>query len=54
MHSKMRMRGAESHYRTHDGFTKGLVDAENVIKLCMVAFPSLWMSCNHVFGIASC
>ena len=54
MHSKMRMRGAESHYSTYDVFINGPVGTEVVIKSCLVAFPSLWVSFNNVFGIASC
>jgi hypothetical protein len=46
------MRGAQSHYRTHDKFPQGLGDTEKVIKSCIVAFPLLWVSCNIVFALA--
>ena len=42
------------HYRTYDRFTEGLLNTESVIKICMMAFPSLWVSCNNVVGSASC
>jgi hypothetical protein len=53
MYNKMRMREAQFHHRTHDKFTKGLWNTENVIKSCMVAFILLWVSYNIMFGIAS-
>jgi hypothetical protein len=54
MHGRMRMRGAQSHYRTHDKFTQGVGDIKKVIWSCIVAFPLLWVSCNIVFSVASC
>ena len=50
----MRMRGAQSYYRTYDKLTEVLEDMEKLIKLCIVAFPSLWVSCNVMLSIASC
>ena len=41
-----------SHYRTHSAFEQGDGSTESVIKKCLVAFPSFWVSRNSMFGIA--
>jgi hypothetical protein len=41
----MRMRGAEYHFRTQSAFEQS-GDVEEIITLCILAFPSLWVSCN--------
>ena len=43
------MRDAEFNYRAHAKFTSGCGDTEIVMKSCILAFPSLWASCNIVF-----
>jgi len=48
------MGGGQSHYRIHGQFAQEAGDTKKVIKSCIVAFPSLWVSCNIVFGVASC
>ena len=40
------MRGDSSHYRIHGAFELGGVSIERVIKMCLVLFPSIWVSCN--------
>jgi hypothetical protein len=43
------MRGANFHYRAHPAFQRGNVTKERIIKICMEAFPSIWVSCITVF-----
>lgn len=40
-------------YRNHVKFEQGTVSTEVVIKICILAFPSLWVSCNSRFCIAA-
>lgn len=40
------MRRVDHRYRTHVKFEQGIVSTEVVIKTCILAFPSLWVSCN--------
>jgi hypothetical protein len=46
MYRWMRMRGIYFHYRAHSAFHGGSGTAERVIKMCIMAFPSVWVSCN--------
>jgi hypothetical protein len=38
---------AYSHDRAHDTIKQGNGGAERVIKMCILAFPSIWVSCNN-------
>jgi hypothetical protein len=40
------MSGAYSHYRFHMAVQNGRGSRETVIKLCIWAFPLIWVSCN--------
>jgi hypothetical protein len=40
------MRRVLSHHRVHSAFEEGHGSTERVIKTCIIAFPSLWVSCN--------
>jgi len=40
--------------RAHAAFMEGGGSTEKVIKLCILAFPSLWVSRNTAFWFASC
>jgi hypothetical protein len=42
------MRGAYSRYRAHSAFERGYVGTDRIIKICMLAFPSIWVSCMTV------
>jgi hypothetical protein len=44
LHQGMKMKGASSHHRTHDACQQGDGDRERVIKICIVTFPSIWVS----------
>src|SRR5579863_6393021 len=41
-----RMRKVDRRYRIHVELEQGIRSAELVIKKCILAFPSLWVSCN--------
>jgi hypothetical protein len=41
-----RRKGVHSHYRTHAAFERGHRGLDAAIKKCLLAFPSLWVSCN--------
>src|SRR6267142_3885016 len=45
MYSETRMRGANSHYRAHPASERGNLSTERIIKICIEAFPSIWVSC---------
>jgi len=38
--------GTYSHHRAHSAFHGGSGTTERVIKMCIVAFPSIWVSCK--------
>jgi len=38
------MRGAYSRYRAHSAFDHGSGTTERMVKICMLAFPSIWVS----------
>ena len=40
------MTGTYSHYRVNAAFEEGTGSAEMIIKLCMVAFPSINVGCD--------
>jgi hypothetical protein len=49
MYSVTKMIRAYFHYRTHSAFQRGNGDTKKVIQICMLAFPTIWVSCNgHV------
>jgi len=41
-----KVRRASSHHRAHSAFKRGDGGTERVIKLCILAFPSIWVSFN--------
>jgi hypothetical protein len=45
LYKEMRMRGADSCHRAHSAFQQGGT-TERVIKICILAFPSTWVSCD--------
>jgi len=46
MCTRTRMKRVYRCYRAHAKFEQGIVSTEEVIKTCILAFPSLWVSCN--------
>lgn len=42
----MRMRGADSNYRAHTAFIQESGSTEKIINICVLSFPSTWVSCN--------
>jgi hypothetical protein len=44
-----RMRGAWYPFRVHSALMQGRGSTEGVIRLCILAFPSLWVSRNAAF-----
>jgi hypothetical protein len=49
IYSGTRMRGAYAHCRAQSAFEQGDGSTERIIKICMQAFPSIWVSCITVF-----
>jgi hypothetical protein len=54
VHDGTRMSGAYSHYRVHSAFRNGRGSRERVIKLCLWAFPSIWVSCDTEHHTGNC
>ena len=46
--SGTRTRGALSHYRSYFAIIQGYGSTEEVMKLCLLAFPSIWVSYGAV------
>src|SRR6266850_1245978 len=44
----MKMRGAYAYYRAQSAFEQEDGSTERIIKICMQAFPSIWVSCIAV------
>ena len=40
------------NYRTHLALENGTEGTENIMKMCIMAFPSLWVSCMSVLNYA--
>jgi hypothetical protein len=38
--------GVYFNCRAHSAFERGCVSTEKIIKTCVLAFPSMWVSCN--------
>jgi hypothetical protein len=49
LHHRRRMRGAYYPFRVHSALMQGRGSTEEVIKLCILAFPSLWVGRNTAF-----
>jgi hypothetical protein len=43
-YSMTKVRRASSHHRAHSAFKRGDGGTERIIKLCILAFPSIWVS----------
>lgn len=52
--NETRMRVAQYHYSTQSALEQGHGNTEEVMKACIYGFPSLWVSGNTMFWVASC
>jgi hypothetical protein len=43
-----------SHHRVHSELRQGRGSTDIVIKACILAFPSIWVSCNIALQVTSC
>ena len=53
-HGRTKTGSMKSHYRTHRGFEQGNGSTEAVIRSCIIAFPSLFVSCNTIVRFVIC
>ena len=53
MCTRTRIRNLYRSYRTHVKFEQGGVNTDVVLKICTLAFPTLWVSCSTPFCISS-
>jgi hypothetical protein len=52
-YSEVRVRRTQSRYRAYSAIEQGNGNTEKIIKICILAFPSLWVSRITMFGIDS-
>ena len=52
MCTRTRIRNLYRSCRTHVKFEQGVVNTDVVLKICTLAFPTLWVSCSTPFCIS--